>query len=158
MKWYEKEQWRQAVSDEDYRERLSNNSKELDAEVLKVGKGPRVRKDAMPQLSVSFMVGKLKEFAVSSTHKELDRIQSEFTTQASSHAPNKPVHPPPQTPHLLVSCPRSMLLTGRCNRNSPRDANLTGLTGRVRLVTGEWPAARLRMATPPSHQRARPVS
>ena len=87
VKWYEKEQWRQAVSDEDYRERLSNNSKELDAEVLKVGKGPRVRKDAMPQLSVPFMVGKLKEFAVSSTHKELDRIQNEFTIQASLPAP-----------------------------------------------------------------------
>mgnify|MGYP004169738171 CR=1 FL=1 len=87
VKWYEKEQWRQAVSDEDYRERLSNNSKELDAEVLKVGKAPRVRKDAMPQLSVSFMVGKLKEFAVASTHKELDRIQNEFTIQASLPAP-----------------------------------------------------------------------
>ena len=87
VEWYEKEQWRQAVSDEDYRERLSNNSKELDAEVLKVGKGPRVRKDAMPQLSVSFMVGKLKEFAVASTHKELDRIQNEFTIQASLPAP-----------------------------------------------------------------------
>ena len=75
------------MSDEDYRERLSNNSKELDAEVLKVGKGPRVRKDAMPQLSVSFMVGKLKEFTVASTHKELDRIQNEFTIQASLPAP-----------------------------------------------------------------------
>jgi len=74
------------VSDEDYRERLSNNSKELDAEVLKVGKAPRVRKDAMPQLSVSFMVGKLKEFAVASTHKELDRIQNEFTKQGGSTA------------------------------------------------------------------------
>lgn len=87
VEWYEKEQWRQADSDEDYRERLSNNSKELDAEVLKVGKAPRVRKDAMPQLSVSFMVGKLKEFAVASTHKELDRIQNEFTIQASLPAP-----------------------------------------------------------------------
>ena len=87
MKWYEKEQWRQAVSDEDYRERLSNHSKELDAEVQKIARGPRVRKDAMPQLSVPFMVGKLKEFAVSSTHKELDRIQNEFTIQASLPAP-----------------------------------------------------------------------
>ena len=151
--WYENVHWGQAVSWEDYRERLTNNFKELEDEVISC-LPPRVIENAMPQLSVPFIVDKLKEFAVSSTHKELDRIQSEFTTQASSPAPNKPVHPPPQTPHLLVSCPRSILLTGRCNRNSPRDANLTGLTGRVRLVTGEWPAARLRMPpTPPSHQR-----
>ena len=153
------------MSREDYRERLTNNFKELEAEVIRhIGQPPRVIENATPQLSVPFMVDRLKEFAVSSTHKELDRIQSEFTTQASSPAPNEPVRPPitPHPKHPTYSSHASTpalisLLTGWCNRKSPRDANLTGLTGRVRLVTGEWPAARLRMA-PPSHQRAHPVS
>jgi hypothetical protein len=165
--WYENVHWTQAVSGEDYRERLTNNFKELEDEMIRqLGLPPRVIENAMPQLSVPFMVNKLKEFAVSSTHKELDRIQSEFTTQASSPAPYEPVRPLlsppiPNSPHVLVSC---ALLTGRCNRNSPRDANLTGLTGRVRFVTGEWPAARLRMAPPlpsacsPRFMTERPLS
>ena len=80
---------------------LTNNFEELEDEVIS-SLPPRVIENAMPQLSVPFIVDKLKEFAVSSTHKELDRIQSEFTTQASSPAPNEPVHPPPQTPHLPI--------------------------------------------------------
>jgi len=78
--WYENVHWRQAVSGEDYRERLTNNFKELEDGVISC-LPPRVIENAVPQLSVPFIVDKLKEFAVSSTHKELDRIQSEFTTQ-----------------------------------------------------------------------------
>ena len=100
--WYENVHWRQAVSGEDYRERLTNNFKELEDEVISC-LPPRVIENAMPQLSVPFIVDKLKEFAVSSTHKELDRIQSEFTTQASSPAPNEPVRPP-ITPHPKHTC------------------------------------------------------
>ena len=102
VEWYENVHWRQAVSGEDYRERLTNNFKELEDGVISC-LPPRVIENAVPQLSVPFIVDKLKEFAVSSTHKELDRIQSEFTTQASSPAPNEPVRPP-ITPHPKHTC------------------------------------------------------
>ena len=146
---YEKVHWRQAVSREDYRERLTNNFKELEAEVIRhLGQPPRVIENAMPQLSVPFMVDRLKEFAVSSTHKELDRIQSEFTTQASSPAPNEPVRPP-ITPHpkhpptrLMRLRPRSFPLLQDGATGNPHETQISqGLQGAydLSLVSGPPP-------------------
>ena len=162
---YEKVHWRQAVSREDYRERLTNNFKELEAEVIRhIGQPPRVIENATPQLSVPFMVDRLKEFAVSSTHKELDRIQSEFTTQASSPAPNEPVRPP-ITPHpkhpptrLMRLRPRSFPLLQDGATGNPHETQISqGLQGAydLSLVSGPLPGC---VWHPPSHQRAHPVS
>ena len=51
--WYENVHWRQAVSGEDYRERLTNNFKELEDGVISC-LPPRVIENAVPQLSVPF--------------------------------------------------------------------------------------------------------
>ena len=157
--WYENVHWGQAVSWEDYRERLTNNFKELEDEVISC-LPPRVIENAMPQLSVPFIVDKLKEFAVSSTHKELDRIQSEFTTQASSPAPTNPFTPHPKHPtyssHARAQCFLQDDATG-----IPHETQISqGLQGAydLSLVSGPPPGCVCPPPPPPISVTERPLS